>query len=162
IHRKMMARELELDQVGDLRGVRVIVDTVDRCYAVQRALYENWPVVTSMYGGKKGRDWIKTPKPNGYQSLHTPFRMGGRKVQVQIRTNDMHNTAEYGAAAHWTYEEGALIQPGDRQLAAERRRRDLIEQMAKWTELLKEESAASESVRIPIESNWVYVITPKG
>lgn len=102
IHRKMAAKRLALDDVHDLLALRVIVADVSACYEVLSIVHSNWRSVESEYD-----DYIARPKPNGYRSLHTVVRDGtGRPIEIQIRTQRMHDEAELGVAAHWRYKEG--------------------------------------------------------
>ena len=100
---KMRTKGLAFDQLRDVRGLRVIVDTVPDCYQALSSIHQEWTAVTGDYD-----DYIARPKPNGYQSLHTVVTdERGRAVEIQIRTKQMHASAELGLAAHWRYKEGA-------------------------------------------------------
>ena len=99
IWKKMQRKHLRFDQLFDVRAVRIIVDTVERCYQVLSIVHENFPVISKEYD-----DYIAKPKPNGYQSLHTVVTdKAGRPLEIQIRTRAMHEFAELGVAAHWRY-----------------------------------------------------------
>src|SRR5205823_14241027 len=98
------AKQLTFDKINDLLGVRIIVDRQEDCYTAQAILHAFWQPVTDAYDGKAGRDWIAHQKENGYQSLHTTIYFQDKEVEVQIRTHEMHEVAEYGAdAVHWRY-----------------------------------------------------------
>jgi GTP pyrophosphokinase len=102
IHQKMIDKRLSIEQVHDLLALRVIVDEVANCYEVLSVVHSAWTPIESAYD-----DYIAKPKPNGYQSLHTVVRdPGGRPIEIQIRTRQMHRDAELGVAAHWRYKEG--------------------------------------------------------
>ena len=101
IHVKMQAKRRGLEGIQDLRGLRVIVSTVAQCYAALDWVHRLWPAMASEYD-----DYIARPKPNGYRSLHTVVvASDGLPLEVQIRTQDMHQFAEYGVASHWRYKE---------------------------------------------------------
>ncbi|MEZ5741301.1 MAG: TGS domain-containing protein [Burkholderiaceae bacterium] len=109
IHKKMLAKALPLAAIHDLLAVRIIVDSVDACYAVLARVHELWSPVPAEFD-----DYVARPKPNGYQSLHTVVLLeDGAKLEVQIRTRAMHEAAEYGQASHWRYKEGAVQQGTD-------------------------------------------------
>src|SRR5579871_273120 len=113
IYKKMEAKQLSLNQINDLLGIRIIVDSQQDCYDVREIILDTWPAVTAFYDGETGRDWIATPKENGYQSLHTTILINGKIVEVQIRTHKMHEKAEYGAAAeHWRYKDPKIYRKG--------------------------------------------------
>ena len=151
IWRKMQRKQLDLDQLYDLRAVRVLVDTVAQCYTVLGVVHSLWTPVRAEFD-----DYIATPKENGYRSLHTAVvGPGGRPVEVQIRTHEMNQQAELGIAAHWRYKENARAdQAMDRKIA--------------WLrQLLDPEESAGESdfidrFKSEIFEDRVYVLTPRG
>ncbi|MCO5108395.1 MAG: bifunctional (p)ppGpp synthetase/guanosine-3',5'-bis(diphosphate) 3'-pyrophosphohydrolase [Burkholderiaceae bacterium] len=103
IYSKMRSKRRALDEISDLRGLRVIVDTVAQCYTALGIVHAIWTQVPQEFD-----DYIARPKPNGYRSLHTVVLADdGRPLEVQIRTREMHRFAEYGVASHWRYKEGA-------------------------------------------------------
>jgi len=102
IYRKMQRKDVYYEQVYDIRAVRVLVDDVPTCYQVLGLVHSMWRPIAGQFD-----DYIAAPKDNFYQSLHTTVRdEHGRSLEVQIRTWDMHRSAEYGIAAHWRYKEG--------------------------------------------------------
>jgi GTP pyrophosphokinase len=152
IWRKMQRKGLDFHQLYDVRAVRVLVDTLTECYTVLGLVHTHWQPVPGEFD-----DYITNPKANLYQSLHTAVSgAGGRAVEVQIRTHEMHHHAELGVAAHWRYKEG-----GPRDAALEKR----IGNMRKLLEgLEQEEDDASllESFQNVTSEDRVYVLTPRG
>src|SRR5205823_11923113 len=111
IYQKMQAQNLLYDQIYDLVAFRVVVDTVGDCYEALGVVHANWKPVPGRF-----KDYVALPKANLYQSLHTtvigPY---GERIEVQIRTHEMHRVAEQGIAAHWMYKGSAGIRPEDPQ-----------------------------------------------
>lgn len=113
----MQRKHLRFDQLFDVRAVRIIVDTVERCYQGALIVHENFPVISKEYD-----DYIAKPKPNGYQSLHTVVTdKAGRPLEIQIRTRAMHEFAELGVAAHWRYKDAGQLQRRHERRGAARR-----------------------------------------
>ncbi len=153
IYRKMQRKGLDFDQIYDVQGVRVIVDTVTDCYASLGVVHSLWTPIPGEFD-----DYIATPKDNMYQSLHTAVvGPDGKPLEVQIRTHEMHRTAEYGIAAHWRYKEGGK----QRDLAFEKKiawLRSLME----WRQEVASASEFLDSMKTDVFQDRVYVFTPKG
>ena len=151
IYQKMVLRGKEFDEIHDLVAVRVIVESVRDCYAVLGQLHSVWRPVPGRF-----KDYIAMPKLNRYQSLHTTVvGPGGRQLEIQIRTSEMHRTAEFGVAAHWKYKDPASG-GGD---AAEL---PWLSQLLEWQDEVSEPGDYLESLRIDLYQDEVFVFTPKG
>ncbi|GGF23586.1 RelA/SpoT family protein [Subtercola lobariae] len=158
IYQKMIVRGREFDEIYDLVGIRVLVNSVRDCYAVLGSIHARW---TPMPG--RFKDYIATPKFNLYQSLHTTVvGPGGRAVEIQIRTNEMHQRAEFGVAAHWKYKErvnsgkaGAVDDRGDADMA-------WLARISDWQAETVDPGEFLDSLRFEIGAKEVYVFTPKG
>jgi guanosine-3',5'-bis(diphosphate) 3'-pyrophosphohydrolase len=147
IYEKMVVRGKEFDEVQDLVGVRVIVESVKDCYGALGSIHALWAPVHGRF-----KDYIAMPKFNLYQSLHTTVvGPGGRPVEVQIRTDEMHRRAEYGIAAHWGYKEHSQAE-------------DLawLQRMLDWQHETSDPNEFMHTLKIDLEQDEVFVFTPKG
>jgi len=147
IYNKMRSKQLAFEEIYDVRALRVIVGEVAQCYQALSLVHEMWSPVEGEYD-----DYIARPKPNGYQSLHTVVRdSAGRTLEIQIRTREMHEFAEFGVAAHWHYKEG-----GRKAAGADRQRVAWLRQLLAWrAEVDRPLPSAKTEERI-------YVLTPQG
>ena len=149
IWKKMQRKDMELDELYDLLAVRVLVDEISSCYAVLGIVHGEW-----QYIPKEFDDYISNPKANGYQSLHTVIvNPDGHRIEIQIRTQDMHEFAEHGVAAHWRYKEGS------KQNAATERN------IASLRQLLVDKETDEELVenfKTELFYDRVYVLSPAG
>ncbi|MFM5952593.1 MAG: RelA/SpoT family protein [Micrococcales bacterium] len=152
IYQKMVVRGREFDDIYDLVGIRVIVGSVRDCYAVLGAIHSRWNPVPGRF-----KDYIAMPKFNLYQSLHTTvIGPKGRPVEIQIRTQEMHQRAEYGVAAHWKYKELAgRTENNEEDLA-------WVKHLTDWQEETQDPKEFLDSLRFEIGAKEVYVFTPKG
>jgi GTP diphosphokinase / guanosine-3',5'-bis(diphosphate) 3'-diphosphatase len=152
IHNKMQEEGLNFDEVHDLIAFRIIVANVRECYDALGVVHANWKPIPGRF-----KDYIALPKVNMYQSLHTTV-IGPRaqRMEVQIRTREMHEVAEQGIAAHWTYKEGASAQMRDTERFAWLRR--LIE----WQQNLKDPQEFLSTIKDDLFPEEVFVFTPKG
>ena len=158
IWRKMQRKSLSIEQAGieqlfDLRAIRVLVDTVAECYTVLGAVHGLWTHIPREFD-----DYITNPKPNGYRSLHTAVMgPGGRTLEVQIRTHEMHRQAELGVAAHWRYkEDGQGSEPGlDARIS-------WLRQLLETGEEAIETGSPLASLGRELDSERVYAFTPRG
>ncbi|HHT86714.1 MAG TPA: bifunctional (p)ppGpp synthetase/guanosine-3',5'-bis(diphosphate) 3'-pyrophosphohydrolase [Clostridiales bacterium] len=152
IYRKIIKQKVSLDEIFDLTALRIIVNSVSDCYAVLGIVHSIWKPLPGRF-----KDYISTPKPNMYQSIHTTlFSENGLPFEVQIRTVEMHKTAEYGVAAHWMYKEGRS------------KSTDLDKSLAWFREALGYQNYSSsakefiENVQFDFFSDYVFVVTPRG
>lgn len=150
IYRKMKKQNKTFDQINDLIAIRVLVNTVQDCYFALGVVHTLWPQVPGRF-----KDYISVPKANMYQSLHTTVVNAGRPFEVQIRTYDMHRTAEYGIAAHWRYKEGKQADELDAKLAWLRRILD-------WQKDANDANDFGELLKFDLFSDEVFVFTPRG
>ncbi|MGH7987474.1 MAG: RelA/SpoT family protein [Candidatus Binataceae bacterium] len=152
IHTKMREEALSFDQIYDLVAFRIIVDTVRECYEALGVVHANWKPIPGRF-----KDYIALPKVNMYQSLHTTvIGPRGQRMEVQIRTSEMHAVAEQGIAAHWTYKESSPTEMRDTERFAWLRR--LIE----WQQNLKDPQEFLSTVKDDLFPGEVFVFTPKG
>ncbi|MDQ4075357.1 MAG: bifunctional (p)ppGpp synthetase/guanosine-3',5'-bis(diphosphate) 3'-pyrophosphohydrolase [Chloroflexota bacterium] len=155
IYKKMQRKERELDQIFDVRAVRVIVNSKAECYAALGIVHSLWRPIPSEFD-----DYIANPKENDYQSLHTAvYGPGGRTLEVQIRDREMHQIAEYGVAAHWRYKEN---RQHDKFFDEKVR---FLRQMLEWRDEDGEGEDAEEfldQVKSEVLPDRVFVFTPKG
>jgi GTP pyrophosphokinase len=153
IYRKMKAAQTGLEGVHDLIAFRVVVESVSDCYATLGVIHSQWTPVPGRF-----KDFIALPKPNMYQSLHTTVIGPGReRIEIQIRTGEMHRVAERGIAAHWKYKErGGGIAEQDAH------RFSWLRQLLEWQKELKDPAEFLEGVKVDLFQDEVYVFTPKG
>jgi guanosine-3',5'-bis(diphosphate) 3'-pyrophosphohydrolase len=151
IYQKMQAQNLHYDQIYDLIGFRILVDSVGECYEALGVVHAAWKPVPGRF-----KDYIAIPKPNGYQSLHTtvigPY---GERIEIQIRTRDMHRVAEYGIAAHWRYKTAGEGPDDDQRFA-------WLRQLLEWQTQLQDPQEFLRTVKEDLFSEEVFVFTPKG
>ena len=154
IYSKMKNKHKNFEEIYDLTAVRIIVDTVKDCYAVLGMVHTMWKPMPGRF-----KDYIAMPKPNMYQSLHTTvIGPNGEPVEIQIRTKEMHNIAEYGIAAHWKYKEGntqSMANNAEEKL-------QWLRQMIEWEKDLKDPQEFMNALKDDVFNSQVYVFTPKG
>ncbi len=148
---KMNKRNISFEQLSDIMAFRVIVETIPQCYQILGAIHKNYLVVPGRF-----RDYISTPKSNGYQSIHTSV-IGpiNKRIEIQIRTKEMHEVSEYGVAAHWQYKENGSI----------KKRNNNYQWIKNLVEILENTSGIEEFLeksKTEMISDQVFCITPKG
>ncbi|MGI6538042.1 MAG: RelA/SpoT family protein [Caldicoprobacterales bacterium] len=153
IYKKMYMQHKEFEQIYDLLAIRVIVDTIKDCYGVLGVAHTLWKPIPGRF-----KDYIAVPKPNMYQSLHTTvIGPEGQPFELQIRTWEMHRTAEYGIAAHWKYKEG------NRKTSYELDKKlNWLRQLLEWQNDPRDARDYMENLKIDLFTDEVFVYTPKG
>jgi GTP pyrophosphokinase len=150
---KMHGKKVEFEQLSDIMAFRVIVPDKGACYAALGAVHSAYRVVPGRF-----KDYISTPKPNGYQSIHTGVTVPDKrnaKIEVQIRTREMHEVAEYGVAAHWIYKQGGQVARDSGKFPWVKALLDILEQAAEPQEFL-------DATRLELHRDQVFCFTPKG
>jgi GTP pyrophosphokinase len=152
IWRKMQSKGVSFDQVYDVRAVRVVVNNLAECYAALGVIHATWPHIPSEFD-----DYIANPKENGYQSIHTAVTAAdGRTLEIQIRTVAMHEDAELGLCAHWSYKDGVSE---DGNFAA---KMDWLRQVIEWHEDLGGTASLRSLLAHRVNEERIFVSTPKG
>ncbi len=152
IYNKMRRKQLDFDALFDIQAVRVMVDSIKNCYAVLGVVHNLWTPLP-----KEFDDYIAKPKSNDYRSLHTAvIGPGGKALEVQIRTFDMHRDAELGIAAHWRYKEGSRRDSGyDDKIA-------WLRQIVQWKDEVADAGQLAADFKSELFSDTIYVLTPQG
>jgi len=151
IYNKIHKKHKAFEEVYDLIAVRIVVESVRDCYAVLGTIHSVWKPIPGRF-----KDYIAVPKQNMYQSIHTTvLGRDGRPFEVQIRTKEMHSTAEYGIAAHWHYKEGTSQSEMDSKLV-------WLRELLEWQTDTKDSREFMETLKFDFFSDKVYVFTPKG
>jgi len=152
IHKKMVDQDVDFENIYDIIAFRIIVGDIRDCYEVLGIVHSLWKPVPGRF-----KDYIAIPKPNLYQSLHTtvvgPY---GVRMEIQIRSEEMHRIAEYGIAAHWKYKEGRVVDSKDDKNFA------WLRQLLEWQRDLKDSDEFMESLKVDLFPEEVFVFTPKG
>src|SRR3954468_116785 len=152
IHQKLKRQKIELDQVYDLVALRIVTQSVKDFYGALGIIHQTWSPVPGRI-----KDFIAMPRPNGYQSLHTSVISDrGMPFEVQIRTAEMHRTAEEGIAAHWKYKEGRVGAGRDEQYFV------WLRQLLEWQQEVRDPQEFLQNLKIDLYPEEVYIFTPKG
>jgi guanosine-3',5'-bis(diphosphate) 3'-pyrophosphohydrolase len=152
IYRKMKKRQKDMDEIYDLLGIRILCANLNECYTLLGLVHRLWPPIEGRF-----KDYIAMPKSNGYQSLHTSVMCyEGRLLEIQIRTNDMHRTAEHGIAAHWAYKRGLK---SDQVKSTEIK---FISKLKSWDSMKSTSGEFLEQIKKELLKDSIYVFTPQG
>ena len=152
VHKKMVSNHIEFEQVYDAIAFRVLVDNVGQCYEVLGHVHSLWHPIPGRF-----KDYIAMPKPNGYRSLHTSvIGPGAERIEVQIRTREMHRVNEEGIAAHWQYKEGGQVNDKSQQQFA------WLRQLLEWQRDLEDPNEFLDTVKYDLFTDEVFVFTPRG
>ncbi len=152
IWKKMQRKGVEVDALYDLHAVRILVDTVSDCYAALGVVHGLWSHISMEFD-----DYIANPKGNNYRSIHTAVHgPQGRVLEIQIRTQEMHDAAELGVAAHWRYKEGTKYDPGFEKKI------HWLRQLLEWKDEVSEQEGMAEQFRDEMVEEHIYVLTPEG
>lgn len=157
IWKKMQKKGYEFSQLYDIRAVRVVTSRLQDCYSALGVIHTNWRHIPSEFD-----DYVATPKPNGYQSIHTVV-LGpeGKPIEIQIRTQQMHEDAELGVAAHWQYKEGAVPTKTGKGSSYEDKIA-WLRKLLQWQEEMADSNDFAEELRNQVVEDRVYVFTPQG
>jgi GTP pyrophosphokinase len=151
IYKKMIKKNVDFNEIYDLIGIRIITEDIPDCYAALGVVHELWKPLPKHF-----KDYISTPKLNGYQSLHTAvIGTHGKILEIQIRTEDMHNLAEYGIASHWRYKGTERDKKFDKKI-------EWLKQVLDWQMTSEDAKGFIETFKIDMFENEIIVFTPKG
>ncbi len=158
VYMKMKKRKKEIDEIFDILGVRILCNNLTECYTILGVIHRLWPPIEGRF-----KDYIAMPKANNYQSLHTTvMALDGKLMEIQIRTKEMHFTAEYGVAAHWTYksetgsESGAWSKMDNDQFSR------IISKLKTWSSEIESSESYMEDIKGELLKDTIYVFTPQG
>ncbi len=152
IYKKMKYQHKEFDEIYDLTAIRIVCADIKDCYSALGAVHTLWKPIPGRF-----KDYIAMPKPNLYQSLHTTLMGNGEPFEIQIRTQEMHDIAEYGIAAHWKYKEGSKASNNEME-----KKILWFRQMMEWQSDLKDPSEFMSSLKLDLFNTEVFVFTPNG
>jgi len=166
IWKKMQQKSLDFEQLFDVRAVRVVVEKVQDCYSALGIVHTQWRHLSAEFS-----DYVATPKPNGYQSIHTVVvDSAGKSIEVQIRTQQMHDDAELGVAAHWRYKEGSSSKSSSnslpRKASSKNNRFDdkigWLRKILQWQDDIAQSGELLDELRSQVFEDRIYVFTPSG
>ncbi len=159
LYKKLLRYDMSTEKIYDLVALRIVVKTVEDCYAVLGIIHKNWSPLQGRI-----KDYISRPKPNGYRSLHTTiFCVDNKITEIQIRTKEMHDEAELGIAAHWAYQQIKSSKKHSLNWSGVRQRKELlwVEQLRNWQKNFTDPKKFVESLKIEFFKDRIFVITPQ-
>lgn len=155
LHKKLLRYQMDFDKIHDLVAARIIMKNIEDCYLALGAIHQVWKPVPGLI-----KDYIATPKPNGYQSLHTSvFGPEGKITEIQIRTPEIHERAENGITAHWAYKEHQYF---SRDLNISKKELAWVEELREWQGAVRGSDEFFNSLKIDFLKDRIFVLTPKG
>jgi len=160
LYKKLLRYDMDIDKIYDLVALRVVVKNVEDCYAALGIIHNIWPPLPNRI-----KDYIALPKPNGYRSLHTTvFCLDNKITEIQIRTEEMHEEAETGIAAHWVYgqSKGTKDYLEKKSVSAEENELSWVNQIREWQKEFSDPEEFLESLKIDLFRDRIFVVTPKG
>ncbi|HKM05998.1 MAG TPA: RelA/SpoT family protein, partial [Sphaerochaeta sp.] len=158
VYMKMKKRKKEIDEIFDILGVRILCNTLTECYTILGVIHRLWPPIEGRF-----KDYIAMPKANNYQSLHTTvMALDGKLMEIQIRTKEMHFTAEYGVAAHWTYKSETGSDSGNWSRMDNEQFSRIISKLKTWSSEIESSESYMEDIKGELLKDTIYVFTPQG
>ncbi len=158
IYMKMKKRKKEIDEIFDILGVRILCNTVTECYTILGVVHRLWPPIEGRF-----KDYIAMPKANNYQSLHTTvMALDGKLLEIQIRTTEMHFTAEFGVAAHWTYKSASGSEAGSWSKMDSEQFSRIISKLKTWSNEIETSESYMDDIKGELLKDTIYVFTPQG
>ncbi len=160
LYKKLLRNDMDIERIYDLVALRIIVRTVEECYLVLGIIHNIWKPLPG-----KVKDYIALPKLNGYQSLHTTvFCVDDKPTEFQIRTQEMHEQSEYGAAAHWFYETTKQSKNYKKKISQKAEAEDsvIVKQLQEWQSQFPGSQEFTEALKLDLFSDRIFVLTPKG
>ena len=158
IYMKMKKRKKEIDEIFDILGVRILCNSVTECYTILGVVHRLWPPIEGRF-----KDYIAMPKANNYQSLHTTvMALDGKLLEIQIRTREMHFTAEFGVAAHWTYKSTSGSESGAWSKMDSEQFSRIISKLKTWSNEFETSESYMDDIKGELLKDTIYVFTPQG
>lgn len=158
VYLKMKKREKDIDEIYDLLGVRILCDSIIECYTILGLVHRIWPPIEGRF-----KDYIAMPKANNYQSLHTTvMALDGKLLEIQIRTKPMHETAEFGIAAHWKYKVSSGSQDNISKDMSDAQFNKILHTMESWSNEIDQNESFMEDIKGELLKNTICVFTPQG
>ncbi|WP_320127798.1 RelA/SpoT family protein [uncultured Sphaerochaeta sp.] len=158
VYMKMKKRKKEIDEIFDILGVRILCNSLTECYTILGVIHRLWPPIEGRF-----KDYIAMPKANNYQSLHTTvMALDGKLLEIQIRTKEMHFTAEYGVAAHWTYKAETGSESGSWSKLDNEQFSKILSKLKSWSNEIETSESFMDDIKGELLKDTIYVFTPQG